>query len=143
MMKAIGRRFEKYANSADCSAVSNPKITMKSSTIEQLRAYLFIASVTAALIQVSVLLTMLVFRFPESVFMLPVFRLGMLALVVGTVLVVRARSRSAFTSAVASGHVSMSGWPRRTVSLSPQCPHRWLVSFHLRLNRRLSDRTLL
>jgi hypothetical protein len=64
------------------------------STIEQLRAHLFIASCAAALIQTLVLASMLVFRLPESVFMLPAFRLGTLAVIVAAVLVIHSRSRS-------------------------------------------------
>jgi hypothetical protein len=75
--------------------VSNPTITMIPSTIEQLRASLLAASLTAALIQSLVLVAILVFRLPETVFMLPTSRLGMLAIIVAAVLVIRSRSRSA------------------------------------------------
>jgi hypothetical protein len=122
--------------------VSNPKIIMRPSTIEQLRAHLVVASLAATLIQIPVLIAMLFFRVPASVFMLPSLRLGMLATVVCIVFFIRGRSRAAFRSAVASGHVSVNGRRRPTVSLSPQCPRRLLVAFHLKLNSRLFDRTV-
>ncbi|WP_459707003.1 hypothetical protein [Paraburkholderia sp. 2C] len=122
--------------------MSNPNITMRSSTIEQLRSHLVLASLAAAMIQVLVLIAMLVFHVPARIFMLPSFRLGMLAALVCIVLFIYGRSRSAFRSAVASGHVSVYGWRRRTVSMSPQCPRRLLVVFYLKLNSRLFDRTV-
>jgi hypothetical protein len=130
------------AHTTDDRAVSNPNFIMRPSTIEQLRAHLVLASLAAAMIQVLVLIAMLIFHVPARIFMLPSFRVGMLVAVVCIVLFIRGRSRSAFRSAVASGHVSVNGWRRRTVSMSPQCPHRLLVVFYLKLNSRLLDRTV-
>jgi hypothetical protein len=115
---------------------------MSPSTIRQLRAHLVLASLAAALIQVLVLIAMLVFRVPARIFMVPSLRLGMLAAIVCIVLFIRGRSRAAFMSAVASGHVIVNGWQRGVISISPQCPRRLLVVFYLRLNSRLFDRTV-
>ncbi|RQH01634.1 hypothetical protein [Paraburkholderia dinghuensis] len=115
---------------------------MKPSTIELWRAYLFVASLAAALIQVAAFFLVLFWRIPQDVFTSSQFRLGVVALVACSVVVVRRFALNTFHSALASRHARFVGDQQRTVALSPHCPRRLLVKLHVRFNRQSLDPAL-
>ena len=112
---------------------------MKSSIIEQCRAWLFLASLSATLIQAVVFIAIVVLRVPQDVFTSPLFRIGVALAIAAAVFVMRRLARNAFRNALASGHARLVGWQRRAVALSAHCPRRSLVLLHVRLNRQTFD----
>ncbi|MFP6560809.1 hypothetical protein WJ542_21280 [Paraburkholderia sp. B3] len=112
---------------------------MNSSTIDQWRAHLLVASLAATLIQAIVLASMLVLAAPETFFTSTAFRLGVGGMVIAAVFLTRRVAGSAFRSALASNHVWLGGERHCTVSLSSDCPRRALVVLYVRLNRRTFD----
>jgi len=108
---------------------------MKPSTVEMLRAWLLAASLAASFIDAVVIFSLGVLGVPERLFESAPFRVGVLAAIALTLVVMRNLARFAFRSAVASRHVIVSDTPCQSVSLTADCPLRLLVIFHLRLSR--------
>lgn len=108
---------------------------MKPSTVDTLRAWLFVASLAATAIDAVVLVALEIFGVPERVFETAPFRVGVLIVIALTLVVTRHLAQSAFRSAVASRHAIVRDTPCQTVSLTADCPLRLLVVFHVRLSR--------
>lgn len=109
---------------------------MSPAAIGECRAHLFVASLSAMLIQLVLLPSLIFLGARETLFTTLTFRLAIGAIVVAALFGVRALSRSAFRSAVASRHVRYRSPTRQIAFISPACPRRALVILHVRLNRR-------
>jgi hypothetical protein len=115
---------------------------MKPPLIEQLRAYLQLAALSAILIQAVVFIAIVVLQVPQAVFTSALFRIGAALAIAVSVYAMRGLARDAFRDALASRHARLVGWQRRTVALGPECPRRLLVLLHVRLNRHTFDPAL-
>jgi hypothetical protein len=109
---------------------------MTPSTIAMLRAYLMIASLAAAAIQLAALLSIGLFDVSEDVFTSATFRLAAVATIVCVVLVTKRIARAAFVSALSRDFATIIDARSNATSISPACPVRMLVILHLRFNRR-------
>ncbi|MGN6084065.1 hypothetical protein [Trinickia sp.] len=109
---------------------------MEPSLVNQLRANLVVTSLAASLVQVAVLLSIVLLRVPEGLFLSDTFRLAALAIVAGIVLVVHWFARVAFHTALDGGDVIVWGGKQGAVIVSSACPRPLLVALHLRFNRR-------
>ncbi|WP_147329496.1 hypothetical protein [Paraburkholderia sp. DHOC27] len=109
---------------------------MTPALIAMLRAYLLIASLTAAAIQTMALLSVALFGVSEAVFVSLPFRVAAALTIIATVLVVKQIARVAFLSALSHEHATITDTPSRTTRVSAVCPVRALVVLHLRLSRR-------
>jgi hypothetical protein len=112
---------------------------MRPVIIAQCRAYLLVASLTAAAIQVLVLVTMRVFGVPETFFTSSVFRMAVLGLLVAAVVLTRRFADAAFRTAQAGNHLATGGEPHDIVTVSSRCPQRAWVVLHVRFSRRQLD----
>ena len=108
---------------------------MKSTTIRMLRAYLLVASLGAVCIDACVVISMLVFDVPESVFTSADFRIAMAGSLLLLMLAARSLAGAAYQAALSSRHASVDGEGRK-VALRDDCPHRWLVLFHIFIHRQ-------
>jgi hypothetical protein len=113
---------------------------MDHSTIERWRVYLQIAAVTCVLIQTMALTALWLFHVPKSFFLSEPFRWHVIATMAVAVLLVRTLAAAAFRYAVDSRHARCGGDGMRSLSLEPDCPHRWLVVLHVRLHLCQFDR---
>lgn len=110
---------------------------MKSTTIRMLRAYLLVASLGAVCIDACVVIAMLVFDVPEYVFTSADFRIAMSGSLLLLMLAARSLAGVAFQAALASRHATVDSEPGgRNVALRDDCPHRWLVLFHIVIHRQ-------
>ncbi|WP_162877923.1 hypothetical protein [Trinickia diaoshuihuensis] len=111
---------------------------MEPSMIGRVRANLLVAALAASLVQISSLLSILLFRVPERVFVSEAFRLEAMSFVVCMVIAAHIFANAAFHAAQKNGHLTVWGGRRGAVSLSPRCPHLSLVVLHLRfVSRRI------
>jgi hypothetical protein len=102
-------------------------------TVDMLRAHLLMAALTALIVQVASL-TSLLFGVEESVFDSSAFRASsVLAIIVGT-LMARRVAHFAFSGAVKSHHATCCNQPMKRISVASDCPRRSLVILHLRLS---------
>ncbi len=109
---------------------------METSSVNQLRANLVVTSFAASLVQVAVLLSILVLRVPERVFLSDTFRYTALAIVAAFVVAVHVCARAAFRAALDGGDITMWGGTLGAVVLSSACRRPLLVALHLRFNSR-------
>lgn len=109
---------------------------MEPSIFSQLRANLVVTSLAASLVQVAVLLSILLLRVPESIFLSETFRVAALSIVASMVAMVHLFARAAFRAALHSGNLTVWGGTRGAVVLSSACPRPLLVALHLRFNSR-------
>lgn len=109
---------------------------MKRSTVIQCRAYLFVGSVAALIIQVAVVGSMLVFDVPAAVFASSAFRVAVVAIVVASVLAAQWVAARSFRVALARHDIVFADEGHSNITLSSQCPRRAFVMLHLRLNPR-------
>ncbi|WP_087689744.1 MULTISPECIES: hypothetical protein [unclassified Pandoraea] len=113
---------------------------MQSSTIRMLRAYLLVASLGATCIDACVVIAMLVFDVPQSIFGTTDFRLSMAGSLVLLIFAARSLAGVAFQAALNSHHarqdIEQGG---ASVAVRDDCPHRLLVLFHINIHgQRLS-----
>ncbi|HEX3381493.1 MAG TPA: hypothetical protein VHU21_17115, partial [Paraburkholderia sp.] len=108
---------------------------MKPVTVDMLRAHLLVASLTAVGTEAVVCVALLVLPVSPQFFGSTSFRLFVIALIVGGVIVAREFAQAAFALAVDRHHampVNQSTVPVE-FAVTPDCPRRWLVILHLRL----------
>jgi len=108
---------------------------MKPSTVDMLRAWLLVASLSATLIDAVVLIALGCFGMPERAFESASFRWGVVAAVALTLAMMRMLARLAFDAAIAGRHATVSDSACQIVSISADCPFRLLVLFHVRTHR--------
>jgi hypothetical protein len=95
---------------------------MKPTIIEQCRAYLCFAGLSAAFIQAVVLISIFVLRVPQDVFTTPAFHIGVVPAIAGLTWILRHLARGAFRDTLSSGPAHLTDWESRTVTLSAPCP---------------------
>lgn len=100
------------------------------------RANLWVASLAASLVQILSLLSILLFRVPERVFVSNAFRLEAVSFVVCMVIAAHLLASAAFRSAFKNGYLTVWGGSRGAVSISSRCPRLSLVVLHLRFRSR-------
>jgi hypothetical protein len=106
---------------------------MKPVTIDMLRAHLLVASLTAAGTEALLCIALPVLPVSDAFFASASFRLFVIALMVGGVVIAREFSQVAFEFAVRRNFAFRAvreAWP---VAIAANCPRRWLVVLHLRL----------
>ncbi|VVD74195.1 hypothetical protein PIN31009_00778 [Pandoraea iniqua] len=111
---------------------------MQSSTIRMLRAYLLVASLGATCIDACVVIAMLVFDVPQTIFGTTDFRLSMAGSLVLLILAARSLAGVAFQAALNSRHATQDDGQggNARVAVRDDCPHRLLVLFHISIHRQ-------
>lgn len=110
---------------------------MQSTTIRMLRAYLLVASLGATCIDACVVIAMLVFDVPQTIFATTDFRLAMAASLGLLIFATRTLAGVAFQAALNSRHALQEGeQDGARIALRDDCPHRLLVLFHINIHRQ-------
>jgi hypothetical protein len=110
-------------------------MSMSRTTVDMLRAYLMTASMLAVCIDGAILLAVLVFHVPDSIFEGSSFRLISVCTLVVSTMAVRHRAMRAFQRALEFRHAidTGSGCP---VLVDSSCPSFALVVLYLRMSQR-------
>ncbi|QGZ66608.1 hypothetical protein [Paraburkholderia acidisoli] len=109
---------------------------MKRSTLIQCRAYLWVGSIAALVIQIAAVAALLVFNVPEAVFTSSAFRVAVVALVVAAVFVAQWFAAQSFRAALAREDIAFAQPGQNVVEVSSECPRRAFVMLHVLLNPR-------
>ena len=109
---------------------------MKPVTADMLKAYLIAASLTAMAIEVLAFVALLLLPVSQHDFSSTPFRIFAFSAIICGVIAIRRSAHVAFDMAVQRRHVMSYIMTSRPVSVTHNCPRRWLVTLHLRFNGR-------